>query len=210
MRFSRAALLSLRISSRFAALALTLGLLANATVAWGQAVPDPPATLPDIPDPKPLTPEQEVSLRSEMSALAGALVSGGKTPDEAKLAANAVGICLGAAYGYDLSRDLAQSICGEVLDAYIVQPGTLKYDLTPADQAWVAGRVQDWTSELSLVLDPPQVAAAQSTMQACLEGHMKRGESRQNSVRSCLVGLRPLLDQPALRQRLLEAVGRIP
>jgi hypothetical protein len=198
------------ISSRLAALALTLGLLAHVTVAWGQGLPSIPATLPDIPDPKPLTPEQEASIRSEMSALAGALVSGGKTPAEAKLAVNAVGICLGAAYGYELSRDLAQAVCGEVLDAYIVQPGTLKYDLTPADRAWVANKVQDWTSEASLVLDPAQVAAVQTTMQACLEGHMKRGEAKDDSVRNCLLGLRPLLDQPALRQRLLEALGRIP
>jgi hypothetical protein len=199
-----------RISSRLATLALTLGLLAHATVTWGQDLPSSPATVPDIPDPKPLTPEQEASIRSEMSSLAGALVSGGKTPGEAKLAANAVGICLGAAYGYDLSKEQAQAVCGEVLDAYIVQPGTLKHELTPSDRAWVADNVQDWTSAASLVLDPPQVTAVQTTMQACLEGHMKRGEAKDDSVRNCLLGLRPLLDQPALRQRLLEAVGRIP
>jgi hypothetical protein len=191
------------LSSRIAAVALALAVLAPATVAGAQG-------LPNIPDPKSLTPSQEAGIRDEMSGLAATLVQGGKTPDEAKLAVNAVGICLGAAYGYDLSRDLAEAVCGEVLDAYIIQPGTLRHDLTPADRAWVADRIQDWTSELGLVLDPPQILAAQSTMQACLEGHLKRGEERDESVRSCLLGLRPLLDQPALRQRLLQAVGRLP
>jgi hypothetical protein len=207
MRSRQAALFRSRIASRIAVLALTLGLLAQATVAWGQGLPQ---GLPDVPDPKPLTPAQEASIRDEMTALAGVLVNGGKSPNEAKLAANAVGICLGAAYGYDLARDLAEAVCGEVLDAFMIQPGTTRHDLTPADRAWIADKIQDWTSELSLVLDPPQVMAAQSTMQACLEGHIKRGEEHDESVRSCLLGLGPLLDQPALRRRLLEAVGKLP
>lgn len=197
------------LSSRVAALALALTLLAgNVTVAWGQGLPPVPDVKPHIPDPKPLTPAQEASIRDEMAALAAVLVQGGKTPDEAKLAVNAVGICLGAAYGYDLTKSEADAVCGEVLDAYIIQPGTIRYDLTPADRAWVAGKVQDWTSELSLVLEPPQIGAVQSTMQACLEGNMKRGEDREAAVGRCLLGLLPLLNQPEFRQRILEAVGK--
>jgi hypothetical protein len=196
--------------SRVAGLAVALAMVANATVAYGQGLPNIPNPKPHIPDPKPLTPAQEAGIRDEMSALAAMLVQGGKTPDEAKLAVNAVGICFGAAYGYDLTHDQAEVVCGEVLGAFIIQPGTTRYDLTPADRAWVAGKIQGWTGELSMVLDPPQIGAVQSTMQACLEGHMKRGEERDESVGRCLMGLLPLLNTPELRQRLLEAVGKIP
>jgi hypothetical protein len=195
--------------SRVAGLAVTLAMVANVSVAFGQGLPNIPDVKPNIPDPKPLTPAQEAGIRDEMSALAAMLVQGGKTPDEAKLAVNAVGICFGAAYGYDLTHDQANVVCGEVLDAFIIQPGTIRYDLTPADRAWVAGKIQDWTSELSLVLDPPQIGAAQTTMQACLEGYMKRGEEREGAVGRCLMGLMPLLNTPELRQRLLEAVGKL-
>jgi hypothetical protein len=198
------------LSSRVAGFALALVLLVgNVSVAWGQGLPPIPDVKPNIPDPKPLTAAQEASIRDEMGALAKLLVQGGKTPDEAKLAVNAVGICLGAAYGYDLSKGEADAVCGEVLDAYIIQPGTIRYDLTPADRAWVASKVQDWTSELSLVLDPPQIGAVQTTMQARLEGYMKRGEEREGAVGRCLLGLLPLLNRPEFRQRILEAVGRL-
>jgi hypothetical protein len=196
--------------SRVAGLAVGLAMAVNVSVAWGQGLPNIPDVRPNIPDPKPLTAAQEASIRDDMSALAAMLVQGGKTPDEAKLAVNAVGICFGAAYGYDLTRDQANVVCGEVLDAFIIQPGTIKYDLTPADRAWVAGKIQGWTGELSAVLDPPQIGAVQSTMQACLEGHMKRGEERDDLVGRCLMGLLPLLNNPALRQRILEAVGKLP
>jgi hypothetical protein len=199
------------LSSRVAGLALALALVVgNVSVAWGQGLsPGISEGRPDLPDPKPLTPTQEAAIRDEMGALAMMLVQGGKTPDEAKLAANAVGICLGAAYGYDLKKSSADAVCGEVLDAYIIQPGTIRYELTPADRAWVAEKVQDWTSELSAVLDPPQIGAVQTTMQACLEGYMKRGEEREGSVKRCLLGLMPLLNRPEFRQRILEAVGKL-
>jgi hypothetical protein len=67
-----------------------------------------------------------------------------------------------------------------------------------------------WTGELSGLLDPAQLDAARSTMQACLEGHLKRGEERDDSVGHCVLGLLPLLTRPELHQRLLEAAGRIP
>lgn len=197
--------------SRVAGLALALVLLVGSvTVAWGQGLPNIPNPKPHIPEPKPLTPVQEASIRDEMTSLAGMLVQSGKTPDEAKLAVNAVGICLGAAYGYELSRAEANAVCGEVLDAFIIQPGSIRYDLTPADRGWVAAKVQDWTSELSLVLEPPQIVAAQTTLQACLEGYMKRGEEREGAVGRCLMGILPILNNPALRERLLEAAGRLP
>jgi hypothetical protein len=183
--------------------ALALAALTTANVALAQAVPA-------IPDPQPLTPEQEASIRDETTGLAGMLMSGGKSPDEAKLAANAVGICLGAAYGYGLTHDQAEAACGEVLDAYIVQPGTTQYALTPDDRAWVNGKVQGWTSELAAVLDPPQLGAAQTTMQSCIEGHLKRAEPRDDAVRHCLLGILPLLNRPEFRQRLIDAASKIP
>jgi hypothetical protein len=182
--------------------AVLLAALALCNVAWSPTSP--------IPDPKPLTPEQEIGIRDEVSGLAAMLINGGKTPDEAKLAANAVGICLGAAYGYDLSRAEADAVCGEVLDAFIVEPGTVYHALTPDDRAWVSGKMLGWTGELSGLLDPAQLDAARSTMQACLEGHLKRGEERDDSVGHCVLGLLPLLNRPELHQRLLEAAGRIP
>jgi len=191
-------------SSRIASLALAvLATFATLNTAWAQPVPA-------IPDPKPLTPTQEAGIRDEMSGLAMVLVNGGKTPDEAKLATYSVGTCLGAAYGYGLTHDQAEAVCGEVLDAYIVQPGTTRYDLTPDDQAWVAGKVQGWTVELAAVLDPPQLVAAQSTMQACMEGHIKRGEEREGSGKRCLLGITPLLNRPEFRQMLIDAAGKLP
>jgi hypothetical protein len=183
--------------------ALALAALMAVNVALAQAAPA-------IPDPKPLTPDQEASIREEMTGLAGMLLSGGKTPDEAKLATDAVGICLGAAYGYGLNHDQAEAACGEVLDAYIVQPGTTQYALTPDDRAWVSGTVQGWTSELAAVLDPPQLGAAQTTMQSCIEGHLKRAEEREDAVRHCLLGILPLLNRPEFRQRLIDAAGKLP
>jgi hypothetical protein len=192
------------LSTRLAAVALAaLATLTTVSVAWGQA-------LPAIPDPKPLSPAQEAGIRDEMSGLAAVLVNGGKTPDEAKLATNAVGTCLGAAYGYDLTHDQAEAACGEVLDAFIIQPGTTQYQLTADDHAWVSNTVLGWTGELSGLLDPPLLTAAQSTMQACLEGHLKRGEERDDAVRHCLLGILPLLNRPEFRQRLLDAAGKLP
>src|SRR5262245_50955188 len=119
---------------RFAA--LLIAALALLNVAWAQAIPEG----------KPLTPSQEASIRDEMAALGPILVSGGKTPDEAKLATHAVGTCIGAAYSYDLTRQQAERVCGLVLDAFIIQPGTTQYALTPDDRAWLASRALGWTS----------------------------------------------------------------
>jgi hypothetical protein len=157
-----------------------------------------------------LTPAQEASIREEMTGLGQMLVAGGKSPQEAKLAANAVGLCLGAAYGYGLSRAEAEAVCGEVLDAYIIQPGATRHDLTADDRAWISAKILGWSSELSLLLEPDQLAAAQSTMQACLEGYMRRGEERGDAVGRCALGLLPILNRPELRQRLLESAGRLP
>jgi hypothetical protein len=188
------------ISSRLAAFALAV--LATANIAWAPAVP--------LPDETPLTPAQEASIRDEMTGLGQMLVSGGKSPQEAKLAANAVGLCLGAAYGYGLSRAEAEAVCGEVLDAFIIQPGATHYELTPDDRAWISTKILGWSSELSLLLEPDQLAAAQSTMQACLEGYMRRGEERGDAVGRCALGLLPILNRPELRQRLLQSAGKLP
>jgi hypothetical protein len=192
---------TLALSARASLAALAALTIVN--VALAQPVPP-------IPDPKPLTPDQEAGIREEMQGLALVLVNGGKTPDEAKLATNSVGICLGAAYGYGLTHDQAEAACGEVLDAFTVQPGTTGYTLTPDDHAWVAGQVQGWTGELAAVLDPPLLGAAQSTMQACVEGHLKRAEERDDAVRHCLLGILPLLNRPEFRQRLIDAANTIP
>lgn len=182
---------------------VVLAALTTVNVALAQPIPP-------VPDPKPLTPAQETGIRDEMQGLAMVLINGGKTPDEAKLATNSVGICLGAAYGYGLTRDQAEAVCGEVLDAFTVQPGTTAYTLTPDDKAWVAGKVQGWTGELSAVLDPVMLGAAQTTMQACVEGHLKRAEERDDAVRHCLLGILPLLNRPEFRQRLIDAASKIP
>ena len=71
-----------------------------ATSAW-------PRPRVPIPEGKPLTAAQEASIREEMMTLAPMLMSGGKTQQEAKLAAHAVGTCIGAAYSYDLTRQQA-------------------------------------------------------------------------------------------------------
>ena len=166
-------------------------------IAWTQAVPEG----------KPLTPAQEASIRDEMMALGPLLVSGGKTQEEAKLATHAVGTCIGAAYSYDLTRQQADRVCGLVLDAFIIQPGSTQYALTPDDRAWLETKVLAWTSELSAILEPNQVLAVRSTMQACLEGHMERGEPRDDAVGKCAQGLLPLLNMPELRQRLVEVAS---
>jgi hypothetical protein len=194
-------------SSRLGTMASTLVALAMVTVMSAGVAMAQPINLPDE---EPLTPAQEAAIRDEMSGLAAMLVNGGKPVDEAKLAANAVGICLGAAYGHGLTRPQAEAVCGEVLDAFIVEAGTIRYELTPEDRAWISGKILGWTGELAALLDPAQIAAVRSTMQACLEGHMKRGEERDDAVRHCALGLLPLLNRPELRQRLIEAAGRLP
>jgi hypothetical protein len=181
---------------------LLVAALATLNVAWSQPVPSQP-----IPEGKPLTPEQEASIREEMAALAPLLISGGKSPQEAKLATHAVGTCIGAAYSYDLTRQQADAVCGRVLDAFIIQPGATFYQLTPDDRAWLQERALGWTSELSAILEPDEVTAVQSTMYACLEGHMERGESRGGAVGRCAEGLLPFLNRPELQQRLLEIVN---
>jgi hypothetical protein len=192
---------TLAVTARAALVALAA--LATVNVALAQAIPP-------VPDPKPLTPAQDDSIREEMQGLAQVLVNGGKTPDEATLATSSVGICLGAAYGYGLTRAQAEAVCGEVLDAFTVQPGTTVYTLTPDDKTWVAGKVQGWTGELSAVLDPSLLGAAQTTMSACIEGHLKRAEERADSVRHCLLGILPLLNRPEFRQRLIDAANKLP
>lgn len=153
----------------------------------------------------PLTPAQEASIREEMTALAGVLMQGGKSPQEAKLAVNAVGICFGAAYSHGLTREQASVICGEVLDAFTIQPGTVLYQLTPEDKGWIASRTMIWTSELSALLEPDQLAAVQTTMQACLEGYMRRGEDRDGAVRKCALGLMPILNTPEFQQLVIDS-----
>ena len=180
--------------------ALLLAALTTARVASAQPIPA-------IPDGKPLTPAQEDSIREEMAALAPLLISGGKTPQEAKLATHAVGTCIGAAYSYDLTRQQADAVCGLVLDAFIIQPGTIAYQLTPDDRAWLQTRALGWTGELSAVLEPDEVTAVQSTMYACLEGQMERGEGRGGAVGKCAEGLLPFLNRVELQQRLLEIVN---
>ena len=180
--------------------ALLLAALTTARVASAQPIPA-------IPDGKPLTPAQEDSIREEMAALAPLLIGGGKTPQEAKLATHAVGTCIGAAYSYDLTRQQADAVCGLVLDAFIIQPGTTYYLLTPDDRAWLQTRALGWISELSAVLEPDEVTAVQSTMYACLEGQMERGEGRGGAVGKCAEGLLPFLNRAELQQRLLEIVN---
>lgn len=153
----------------------------------------------------PLTPAQEASIREEMAALAGVLMQGGKSPQEAKLAVNAVGICFGAAYSHGLTREQASVICGEVLDAYTIQPGTILYQLTPDDKQWIASRTTIWTSELSALLEPDQLAAVQTTMQTCLEGYMRRGEDRDGAVRRCALGVMPILNKPEFRELIINS-----
>jgi hypothetical protein len=157
----------------------------------------------------PLTPEQEASIRDEMQALGQILVGGGKTPREAQLAANAVGICLGAAYTHGLTRTQADTVCGKVLDAFIIQQGTTLYELTPDDQALIATRVVDWTDRLGARLASEELDAVRSTMQACLEGYMRRGESPRDAVERCAMGLLPLLNEPELQQLLVNAAGAV-
>lgn len=166
--------------------------------------------LPKLPDEVPLTAAQEQSIRDEMAGLFQVLVSGGTQPQDAKLAVNAVGLCLGAAYGHSLTRDQASAVCGQVLDAFTVQPGTVAYPLTPDDQTWIVNKVGAWTGELGPMLSPDELGAVKTTMGACLEGHMKRGEDREKSVGQCALGLLPLLNRPELRQRLLESAGKLP
>ena len=180
--------------------ALLVASLMTANVASAQ-------TIPSIPDGKPLTPAQEASIREEMGALAQVLVSGGKSPQEVKLATHAVGTCIGAAYSYDLTRQQADAVCGLVLDAFIIQPGATAYQLTPDDRAWLETKALGWTTELSASLDPDEVTAVQSTMYACLEGQMGRGEGRGGAAGKCAEGLLPFLNRPELQQRLLEIVG---
>ena len=59
------------------------------------------------------------------------------------------------------------------------------------------------------MLEPDEVSAVQSTMNACLEGHMRRGESRGDAVGKCAQGLLPLLSTPELRQQLLGVASTI-
>ena len=180
--------------------AVVLAGLSILSIAWS----------PSISEGQPLTPAQEASIREEMAALGAILVGGGKTQQEAKLAGHAVGTCIGAAYSHGLTRQQADRVCGLVLDAFIIQPGATFYQLTPDDRAWLSTKVLSWTDELSAVLDPDGVGAVQSTMQACLEGHMERGESRGDAVGKCAQGLLPLLNLPELRERLLEVAGTLP
>lgn len=177
--------------------ALVLAALALLNLAWRQPIPEG----------KPLTPAQEASIREEMTALAAILISGGKSPEEAKLASHAVGTCIGAAYRYDLTRQQADAVCGLVLDAFIIQPGATQYQLTPDDRAWLQTRALGWTDEASAILEPDEVKAVQSTMYACLEGHLERGESRGGAVGRCAEGLLPFLNRPGLQERLLEIVN---
>jgi hypothetical protein len=182
--------------------ALALAALATVQVVLAQTVP--------LPDETPLTPAQETSIRDEMAALVPILVNGGKSPQEAKLAAHAVGICLGAAYGHSLTSDQAETVCGKVLDAFTIQPGTIAYQLTPDDRAWIASNIGGWTGTLGSVLEPDELEAVQSTMQSCLEGEMRRGEDRDGAVKKCAEGLLPLLNRNELRQQLLQAIGALP
>lgn len=192
------------VTSRVSAFVLAIVIAAlNLQVAWAQGKPA-------LPDEVPLTPAQEASIREEMTQLAQWLVAAGKSPQEAKLAANAVGLCLGAAYSRGLTRDQAQAVCGQVLDAFTVQPGTIAYQLTPEDRAWMASSIDTWTAALAGMLSPEELGAVKTTMTACLEGHMKRGEGRAGSVKSCETGLLPLLNRPELVQLLLESAKRLP
>jgi hypothetical protein len=177
-----------------------LGIVAALNIAWA----------PALPEGKPLTPAQEASIRDEMASLTGVLVSGGATPQDAKLATHAVGTCIGVAYSYDLSRQKAERVCGEVLDAFTIQPGTIAYTLTPDDRVWLASKIDGWTDELSMLLGPDELTAVQSTMNACLTGHLERGESRGEAIGSCAAGLMPFRDVPGLRERLTALSGARP
>jgi hypothetical protein len=162
------------------------------------------------PDEQPLTPAQEASIREEMSALADVLMQGGKSPQEAKLAVNAVGVCFRAAYSHGMTRYQAYSVCGEVLDAFTIQKGTTAYALTADDQAWITSRTTAWTSELSGVLEPEALGAVRTTMQSCLDSNMRRGDDRETAVRSCAKGLLPLLNQPELQRFVMDAAANVP
>jgi hypothetical protein len=177
-----------------------LALVATLNIAWA----------PAIPEGQPLTAAQEASIREEMTALGGVLVSGGASPQEAKLATHAVGTCIGAAYSYGLDRQQADRVCGLVLDAFIIQPGTVSYKLTDDDKAWLSTRIVGWTDELAMFLGPDEVTAVQSTMNACLTGHLERGESRADAVKSCAMGLMPFLDKPGLRDQLMARISTLP
>ena len=185
-----------RLSNLLAATALTL--LTTTSLGWGTAL---------AADSK-LTPAQEQSIKDEMAVLGKILVDGGKSPQDARLATNAVGICLGAAYSQGLTRAEADKVCGLVLDAYMIPAGSVAYQLTPDDKAWITSRVGMWTEELKAVLSPDELGAVRSTMQACLEGYMRQGKSRGDAVESCAMGLLPLLNEPDLRQRLVTAAGK--
>jgi hypothetical protein len=156
----------------------------------------------------PLTPEQEAAIRDEMAALYGVLLQGGKSPQDAKLAVNAVGICFGAAYAHGLTRTQTNAVCGEILDAYTIQPGTILYRLTAEDEAWITSRTTAWTSELAGLLEPEQLAAVRTTMQACLEGNLRAGADRTGAVKRCARGLLPLLNEPELQQLVIDAASR--
>jgi hypothetical protein len=62
-----------------------------------------------------------------------------------------------------------------------------------------------WTSELSGLVEPDQLVAVQTTMQACLEGNMRRGEDRDGSVRRCALGLMPLLNNPEFQELVINS-----
>ena len=186
------------------ALIMVMAALAATPVRAQPSLSQPSLSQPTV-DERPLTPEEEAAIRNEMAALHAVLVQGGKAPHEAKLAVNAVGVCFGAAYMHGLTREQATAVCGEVLDAFTIQPGSILYQLTAADRAWIESRVTDWTSELAAILDADELGAVRSTMTACLEGNMRRGETREGAVKRCALGLLPLLNRPGLREFVVNA-----
>lgn len=182
--------------ARMARLALALVALAlPLTVPPGAALAQ---------DERPLTSAEEAHVSQTVASLAPYLASAGLSQQEIGLAMNAVGVCLRTALANDLSQGAADQACGIVLDAFTVDRGATAYQLTPDDQAWIAMQLGGWAEALAGRLSQEELDAVRSSMGACLVGHLRRGEGREEALGSCALGLLPLLNQPELRQRLLQ------
>ena len=84
----------------------------------------------------------------------------------------------------------------------------VNFDELPPGRTVVRFDILDQLRTISwLVLEPDEATAVQSTMYACLEGHMERGEGRDGAVGKCAQGLLPFLNRHELQQRLVEIAG---
>lgn len=190
MRASRGSIWMARLGAAFMALTVFLTLAPHAA----QAVSE-----------RALTQAEESRVNQTIGALGPVLLRGGLSQQEAGLAMNAVRVCLRMAYANDLSQATGERVCGLVLDAFTVDKGATQYTPTQDDQMWIMTRVVGWTEALKSTLSQDELGAVRSTMAACLEGHMRRGEDRDDILGHCAMGLLPLLNESELRVKLLQA-----